>query len=296
MKKFLFSILSLIIINSLSFAFQIEDNQIIDSNGNSVERKKYTKIITTDPAMVEIMYLIDGQDAITAIGRTTQSQIHPVEETEKLPSIGTITRPNLELIISMDPDLVILNGMTTSIVENLKNANIPVLISSASSIDDILKNIEAIGILVGKEENAENLAASSRESMERIKESHKDKATLKGIILLSSSPLMSFSRETLPGEVLELIGVNNFAKDVTGAQPILSTEFIIMEDPDFIAGAMSFRTVDEIKNANPGLAGTKAFRNNNVFIVDSNKILRGSPRIFETIEELSAELSNLKID
>ena len=296
MKKFLFSILSLIIISSLSLAFEIEDNQIVDRSGNSVERKKYSKIITTDPAMVEIMYLIEGQNAIAAIGRTTQSQIHPVEETEKLPSIGTITRPNLELIISMDPDLVILNGMTTSIVENLKNANIPVIISGASSIDDILKNIEAIGILVGEEENANNLVASSKENMERIKEAHKDKPTLKGIILLSSSPLMSFSRETLPGEVLELIGVDNLAKDVTGAQPILSTEFIIMEDPDFIAGAMSFRTVDEIKNANPGLAGTKAFRNNNIFIVESSKILRGSPLIFEAIEVLSEELSNLKID
>ena len=296
MKKFLFSILSLIIISSLSLAFEIEDNQIVDRSGNSVERKKYSKIITTDPAMVEIMYLIEGQNAIAAIGRTTQSQIHPVEETEKLTSIGTITRPNLELIISMDPDLVILNGMTTSIVENLKNANIPVIISGASSIDDILKNIEAIGILVGEEENANNLVASSKENMERIKEAHKDKPTLKGIILLSSSPLMSFSRETLPGEVLELIGVDNLAKDVTGAQPILSTEFIIMEDPDFIAGAMSFRTVDEIKNANPGLAGTKAFRNNNIFIVESSKILRGSPLIFEAIEVLSEELSNLKID
>ncbi|MGF6905992.1 ABC transporter substrate-binding protein [Fusobacterium sp. PH5-44] len=296
MKKFILSILSLLIFSNLMLGFEIKDNLIIDHQGNSVEKKAYKKVIITDPAFVEIFYLINGEENVVAIGKTMQSKIWPEDKTENLPSIGTITRPNLEQIVAMEPDLVILNGMTANIADNLKTSKIPVLISKANSIDDILKNIIAAGEITNKVVNANKLHDESKEKLIKLEETSKNRPKIKGAVLFSASPMRSFNSTTLPGQVLNLLGVENLADNVKGEQPILSNEFIIMENPDFIAGAMSFNSPDEIKNANPALAEIKAFKNNNIFIVDSSKILRGSPRIFEAMEEFSVELSKLKLD
>lgn len=296
MKKFLLSTLSLLILSSTIFALEIKDDKIVDPQGNAIEKKKYNKIVLTDPAFVEMFYLIGGEETISAIGKTTRSQIHPVEKTEKLPSIGTITKPNLEEIIALEPDLVIINTMTSGIVDSLKKVNIPVIQTQANSINDILNNINIAGILTGQEENATKLYNESKAKVEKLRDDHKDKPKIKGVVLFSTSPMMTFSAKSLPGEILELLAVDNLAKDVTGDRPIISNEFLIAENPDFVAGAMSFKSADEIKNSNPALAETKAFKNNNIFIIDSNKILRGSPRIFEALEEFSTELSNLKLD
>ena len=57
---------------------------------------------------------------------------------------------------------------------------------------------------------------------------------------------------------------------------------------------MSIKSETDILNSSPAVKQTKAGEKNNLFIVDSSKILRGSPRIFEAVEEFYTELKNLK--
>lgn len=293
-KKLMVAALMLISSREM-LALKIENNLIKDNYGNSIEIKEYNKLIILDPAVVETIYLLNGEDKIVAIGKTAMSKIYPEEKTKDLESVGNISKPSLEKILSYTPDLVILNGMSVKTGENLKSLKIPYLINEAGNIQEILDNINAYGEILGKKEESKKLYNDSVAKLEDLKEKVKNKPLgLKGTVLYSVSPMMGFNSKTLPGEVLELLGVDNITNELTGERPIISQEFLLKENPDFLAGAMSIKSVDDIKNSNPAIKEIKAGQKDNIFIVDSNKILRGSPRIFELVLEFYDEL--LKVE
>ena len=293
-KKLMIAALMLISTKEM-LALKIENNFVKDNYGNSIEIKEYNKLIVLDPAVVETIYLLNGEEKIVAIGKTAMSKIYPEEKTKDLESVGNISKPSLEKILSYTPDLVILNGMSTKTGETLKSLKIPYLINEAGNIQEILDNINAYGEILGKKEESKKLYEDSAAKLDELKEKIKNKPLgLKGTVLYSVSPMMGFNSKTLPGEVLELLGVENITNSLTGERPIISQEFLLKENPDFLAGAMSIKSVDDIKNSNPAIKEIKAGQKNNIFIVDSNKILRGSPRIFELVLEFYDEL--LKVE
>ena len=203
MKKFLLFIIFLISVINI-YSIKIENNMAVDSFGNSVPLKEYNKIIAADPSAVEIFYLIGGEDKISAVAKTKINKIYPEEKTELLESVGSITRPSIEKIISLNPDLVILNPMgAVKTAELLKKYNIPYFIDRSVTFDEIFLKTKIYGIFTGQEKNAEKLIEDKKNKLLKIKNEIEDK-NLKGVILYSSSPLISFSKETIPSEIMEI--------------------------------------------------------------------------------------------
>ncbi|MCD7980147.1 MAG: ABC transporter substrate-binding protein [Fusobacterium sp.] len=277
------------------YSMEIKDKKIIDNYGNSIEQREYRKIVVLDPAVVETFYMLGGESKITAIGKTAMSEIYPVEKTKNLANVGTITKPSIEKILSYTPDLVILNAMAASTGESLKELKIPFIINTAGNISDILLNIKIYGDITGKKAEAEKLYINSEEKLNNLKKKVKESPlNLKGAVLYTVSPMMGFNEKSLPGEILDILGVEKIADNLIGDKPIISQEFLLKKNPDFLAGAMSIKSAKDIANSNPAVKETTAGKKGNFFIVDSSKILRGSPRIFEAVEEFYLEL--LKIN
>ncbi|WP_300357308.1 ABC transporter substrate-binding protein [Fusobacterium sp.] len=276
-------------------AITIEDNFIKDEKGNLTKVQEYKRIVVLDPAVIETLYMIGAEDRIVAIGTTAKSKIYPEDKTKDLPSVGNIVNISIEKVLSFSPDLVILTPMSSRTADNLKALNIPVLVNEVGTLDDILKNIVIYGKITGKEKEAEELYNMELKNLEDLRENiSKNPLNLKGTLLYSTSPMMAFNEKSLPGQIFNLLGVKNIADNLTGDKPIISSEFLLKENPDFIAGSMAIKSSDDILNSNNIIKEVNAGKNKNIFIVDSTKILRGSPRIFEAINELYSELKKIK--
>ena len=286
MKK-LILLISFILFSFTSFAVKIENNEIVDKYGNKIEAREYKRIIVTDPGVIEILFKIGGEKSIVAIGKTTKSKIYPYEKVEKLQSIGSISNLNLESIVEHKPDLVVVSSMMLKNVESIKKLGYKVIVSNASNLNEILELISVVGVISGRKNEAEDLRKVSSLKLEKIiKENHKKSSNLKGAILFSTSPMTAFSDDSLPGDVL--------ASNVPGQRPILSPEYILKENPDFLAGAMSLDSPQQIIEASNVIAKTKAGKNKNIFILDSSLMLRSSYRIFDEMEVLKSKLEKIK--
>lgn len=294
MKKFLLFIIFLISVINI-YSIKIENNMAVDSFGNSVPLKEYNKIITADPSAVEIFYLIGGEDKISAIAKTKINKIYPEEKTELLESVGSITRPSIEKIISLNPDLVILNPMgAVKIAELLKKYNIPYFIDRSVTFDEIFLKTKIYGIFTGQEKNAEKLIEDKKNKLLKIKNEIEDK-NLKGVILYSSSPLISFSKETIPSEIMEILKIKNIADSFPhGKKGIISPDVMLTENPDIIIGTMKIHSAEDIVKANEFLKYSKAYKNNNIYVFESEKILRATPRIADGIEEIYEVVKNVE--
>lgn len=285
----------MLIISSYSFsALNIKNNKIYDNFNNSITLKEYNKIIILDPAIIETFYMIGAEDKITAIATTAKSKIYPEDKVNKLPSVGHITNTSIEKILSFSPDLVLIGSMSSKLGDSLKPFGIPVLIVEANNFEDILQNVKLIGKITGKEREADKLYIESNKKLLSIKdEISKKPLNLKGAILYSTSPMMAFNSKSLSGQILTLLGIDNLANNLVGDKPIISPEFLLSENPDFLIGSMAISSPKDILNSSPIVKQTIAGKNGNIFIVDSTKILRASPRIFEAIEDLYQDLTNI---
>ena len=270
-------------------------DRAVDSFGNSVPLKEYNKIIAADPSAVEIFYLIGGENKISAVAKTKINKIYPEEKTELLESVGSITRPSIEKIISLNPDLVILNPMgAVKTAELLKKYNIPYFIDRSVTFDEIFLKTKIYGIFTGQEKNAEKLIEDKKNKLLKIKNEIEDK-NLKGVILYSSSPMISFSKETIPSEIMEILKIKNIADSFPhGKKGIISPDVMLTENPDIIIGTMKIHSAEDIVKANEFLKYSKAYKNNNIYVFESEKILRATPRIADGIEEIYEVVKNVE--
>ncbi len=294
MKKLITFICFVLFTVSL-FAVKVENNQIIDDYGNKIEVKEYKRIIVTDPGVIEILFKIGGEKSIVAITKTSRSKIYPFDKVDKLVNIGNVSNLNLEKVVEYKPDLIVINSMMSRNLEAIKKMGYKVIVSSASDLNGILDVISVTGIISGKENEAEKLRKECSLKLEKIeKENNKSSSKLKGAILFSTSPMSAFSEDSIPGDILKHLGITNIAENVPGQRPILSSEYILKENPDFLAGTMNLDDTQKIIEASNVIPKIKAGKNNNIFILDSSVILRSSYRIFDEIEVLKEKLNKIE--
>ena len=295
MMKKLITFICFVFFTVSSFAIKVENNQILDDYGNKIEAKEYKKIIVTDPGVIEILFKIGGEKSIVAIAKTSRSKIHPSDKVDKLVSIGNVSNLNLEKVVEYKPDLIVVSSMMLRNVEAIKKMGYKVIVSNASNLNGILDVISVTGIISGKKDEAEKLRKECSLKLEKIeKENSKKTSKLKGAILFSTSPMSAFSENSIPGDVLKHLGVTNIAANVPGQRPILSPEYILKENPDFLAGAMSLDNPQQIIEASNVIPKIKAGKNKNIFILDSSVILRSSYRIFDEMEVLKEKLNKIE--
>lgn len=247
------------------------------------------RIIVLDPSIVEIIYKLDAQDQLIAISKLTMSKIWPEEKTEKLKSVGTHAKPNIEKIVELKPDLVITSFHSVGVKEMLEKLKIKTIHFKANSIDDIFKNIKQVGEIVGKEENAKKLINDIQNRINKFQNS--DFKGKKLAILFSSTPITAFNETTLPGDMLKKLGFINICDSQKGSTPIISPEFILAKNPDFIVIIGGMGSNDNFLKINPVLRKTTAAKTNKIISIPSYLLLRGTPRINEGMDKLYKILS-----
>ena len=250
---------------------------------NEKSEKKYDRIVVLDPAVVEMVYLLRGEDKLVGIAKLERSKIWPEEKTEKVESVGTFINPSLEKIIALKPDLVIESFHSSDAIDkSLSSNNIEIIKIQANSIEDIFKNFQKVAKILGKEKEAEKIIAEKKQKIEEIKKI--DTTEKKGLFILAPTPMRVFGKGTLPNDIMEMLNIKNIAAGMEGMSPTLTPEYIIKENPDIILTFV--KNPQEIVKANPQIKDISAIKNNKFVVLETGQILRGSPRMIDYIADV----------
>ena len=250
---------------------------------NEKSEKKYDRIVVLDPAVVEMVYLLGGEDKLVGIAKLERSKIWPEEKTEKVESVGTFINPSLEKIIALKPDLVIESFHSSDAIDkSLSSNNIEIIKIQANSMEDIFKNFQKVAKILGKEKEAEKIIAEKRQKIEEIKKI--DTTEKKGLFILAPTPMRVFGKGTLPNNIMEMLNIKNIAAGMEEMSPTLTPEYIIKENPDIILTFV--KDPQEIVKANPQIKDISAIKNNKFVVLETGQILRGSPRMIDYIADV----------
>ncbi|MDR4498032.1 MAG: helical backbone metal receptor [Candidatus Scalindua sp.] len=101
------------------------------------------RIISVSPSVTEILGVIDADSMLVGVSLYSY---YP-SSVKDLPKVGSYVKPNIEQIISLNPDLVVMSfeGAPRSDVYKLRRLNVNVAVLRSEKFSDIIKNINWLG-------------------------------------------------------------------------------------------------------------------------------------------------------
>ncbi len=246
------------------------------------------RIVSLKPNITEILFALGAGDSVVGV---TKYCDYP-EQAKKLPKIADYTRPFVEPIVALEPDLVIGSreeSSRKSIVE-LEKLGIKTEILPFTTLDETISSIIKISEIVGKEVEGEKIVEQMRARLSEMKKKWEKIPKVRVLAVVGRRPLIVFGRGTYMDEILQVAGASNVVSAGSVKYPRWGVENVMVANPDVILDfSMGSETADPevvLKSWN-GLKVVGAVVKNRVYPVDISEF-RQSPRIVDGIEKLAA--------
>ena len=125
------------------------------------------RIISVSPSATEILGVIEADSML--VGVSLYSYYPP--SIKDLPKVGSYVKPNIEQIISLNPDLVVMSyeGAPRSDVNHLRRLNLNVAVLRSENFSDIIKNINWLGEVLGHKKEAKEAAGNLESRYKQIR-------------------------------------------------------------------------------------------------------------------------------
>ena len=234
-----------------------------------------SKIIAFDSAAVEMLYSIGAGDKI--IG--THSFVNYPNDTENITKVGDAFNINMETILTLDSDLFYI--FFERYVGELESNNLKVIYEKSlnDNIENIPERILMWGKIVNKNNEAHKVASTFEKKYSNIKTFFNNYNEGPSIFYDTGS-LWTPGHDTLVGNTLDLLRLQNIAKDVSGYEQF-SKEVLIKKDPQIIITADP-----DFFYKNKEFQNMTAVKNKRILTTKSDSLSIAGPRFIDGIEEL----------
>ena len=251
------------------------------------------RIVSISPTGTEMLFAIGAGDRVVAVD---QFSYYPAE--------APVTdldgwNPNIEAIASYEPDLVVMqtNG---DLMASLEPLGIEVWAHDAPfAFDDVYVQIEQLGAVTGRADEAAALAASMRAEIAELIAAAPDASSLSYYHELDNT-FYTVTGGTFIGQVYGLFGLTNVADpaDADGSAwgyPQLSDEYLVDADPDviFLADTLCCGQSAQTVAARPGWDQISAVQAGRVVELDDDIASRWGPRLVDFIAAISDVLVSI---
>lgn len=245
------------------------------------------RIITLAPNLTEIVEAA-GAGAYL-VGVSSYSDFP--DYVKSLPQVNTASELNLELILSLKPDLVVAwqGGNPANQLEKIRALKIPIFYSQPLRLADISDTIITIGKLAATEQTATKQANAFNVKWKHLEKNYKQQKTVTVFYQLAAQPLLTLNKQSLINEVIKLCGGKNVFENTLGLVPEVTYEAVLQANPDVI-----------IAMQENGLQHWQAFRtlravqHKQLYVINSDLLERYGPRLMDGAEMLCGDLSQAR--
>ena len=187
------------------------------------------RIVSLAPSSTELLFALGAGAHV--VGRTTWCKYPPAAE--QVPAVGDGMNPNIEAVVARQPDLVVLykSALNATAAEQLARLQIPAVILSQDRLADVARDARLLGVLTGRVETGDSLAAVLDELVAHAP----PPATIKLAFVVWDNPLTVIGAGSFLDELARHAGAANVFADITTPSAAVSLETLASRDPDVIA-------------------------------------------------------------
>ncbi|MWJ29308.1 ABC transporter substrate-binding protein [Halomonas sp. ZH2S] len=237
------------------------------------------RIAALSPGATELVYAAGAGEQVVAV--VSYSDYPP--EAQKVQSVGSHTRIDLEALVTLRPDLVIgwTTGNPAEQLETIEALGLPVFYIEPRDFAGVASVIERLAQLAASQKEGFRAAEDFRQGIAELAATFKNAEPVKVFYQVWDEPLMTINDEHFIGKVLTLCGGVNVFGDLSRLVPRIDDESVLAADPEAIlAGGMGEENRDWLTHWEqyPNL---QAVQSDNLFFVPPSLIQRPTPRLLE---------------
>ena len=291
MKKILLLLLSLAML--LSFTACGQSSETANNSTESIVPEstdviKYYPITVTDQAGREVIIEEEPQRLISAYYITTsllmaldledrmvgiendpeKRAVYGLSEPDllTLPTVGTAKELDLEIVASLEPDLLVLPMKLKNTVEALETLGFDVLLVDPEDQERLVGMIELVALAANKNEEAQQLLDFINEQQAFLATALEGAEQPRVYLSGNSSMLKTAGNAMYQANMIQLAGGINVANEIEDTYwAEIDYEQLLTWNPDYIIlAAEATYTVEDVL-ADPNLADCTAVQNRNVY-------------------------------
>ncbi|HOW07058.1 MAG TPA: helical backbone metal receptor [Flexilinea sp.] len=248
-------------------------------------------VVSLAPSVTEIVCALDLCDELIGVDVASN---YPDEVTKKAIVTNYDMSINKELILSLDPELVIISELTAiDQVKQLEDMGLTIYyLKNPKTLEDLDSYFMKVGEVTGHEEQAEELITEMKNRIAVVDETIA-KATTHPLVFYEldatdiSKPWTA-SSGTFIDELITRAGGKNVAADLKGEWVQISLEALIRSNPEIIIlGDSNYGITPESVIERPGWDVLSAVKNKKIYPINSDIGSRPSPRLVDALEILA---------
>lgn len=241
--------------------------------------EKVTRVVTVAPSLTETVLALGASSTLVGVSRFDEAP-----EVEKLTRVGGFNDPSVETVLSLKPQLVLLQkapGNQKS-VEKLAELGVPILALPLTGVDDVLESIGLIGHTLGKDAEAKALTTKLTTARASIRSRAAKLPHPRVLFVYGFSPLVVAGPGSYAHELLVDAGGINVVEASPSAYPTYSAERAVALKPDVVIDS-AFGMDDRST-----LRHLEGLKNARWVATHSQALLHPGPALADGLEELFA--------
>ena len=239
--------------------------------------KPALRVVSMAPSVTELLFAAGGGSQI--VGAVNYSD-YP-EAAKRIPRIGSNREIDMELLISLKPDLIVAwrHNSSERQIEMVRRLGVPVFQSDPQTLDGIPDAVLRLGQLLGTDAAARTTATQLREQLAGLRAKYANRSTVRTFYQVWDKPLYTLSGKHILTDAMKLCGGENIFDKLTVTAPIVSIESVLQANPEAII-ATAEKNYGGVELWKP--YGTlAAVRSNNLFTLDGHLLNRAGPRMVQ---------------
>jgi len=189
------------------------------------------RILSLVPSATETLIRLGVAERL--VGRTDYDTAPALSD---LPSVGGGLQPNLEILRTLDPDVVVAFAGDSDAVtaRTLGTLGIPVLRVRPDGIPDVRRMVLRLGELVQEEGPARTLVAEIDGTLEEIRAAVAPFPRVRAVYLLGGTPPLAAGPGSFLSQLVEVGGGENVLDDLGALYAPVSPEVLLERDVDAV--------------------------------------------------------------
>ena len=265
-----------------------------DATGTSVTvEDRPSRVVTLGPSAAQTMWEIGGRSQVVGVSQFADYLDGASNRT--VVTSGSPSTVNVEKVVGLNPGLVLApNIIENQTVRKLRDAGLTVYrFEAATSVEGVYREIRLTGRLTGNCEDAAETVKSMRTRISAVREavSGRENPT----VFYAMGGGYTAGTSTFIHEILSTAGAHNVAADANITfYGQISDEVLVEQNPEYIVvsteNASSVENPKSLVPDSAAIRSTKAYKQGNIVVVNTNYLSQPAPRIVQPIETVARAL------
>jgi len=246
---------------------------------------RYRRIVCMSPAVAEIVFALGAADRVVGVSQHTR---YPPEALKK-PTCGGFFNPNYEMLLSLQPDLIITQGKAEALSHFANGNHIDILSLDLRDLESIFEQTAWAGRALQLEAEAELVCAEMRYRLAQVHPQISRKPIVPVVLVAGREPgtlngITVVGPGTFLNDLIQVAGGRNVFSDLHTSYAVVNKEALLERAPQVVVelqgeGGDARAEQEETREVWKGFPSLPAVQQGRVYVVEASYALIPGPRV-----------------